>query len=118
MAKVVGMIPYNFTNRKEAQQMRLIEKIVSDENLSKAIKKVKANKGTPGIDKMTVFELERYFKEYKDKIVEQILEKRYRPMPVKRVYIPKPNGTKRPLGIPAVVDRVIQQAILITSLPY
>lgn len=48
--------------------MRLIEKIVSDENLIKAIKKVKANKGAPGVDKMTVFELERYFKEYKDKI--------------------------------------------------
>ena len=90
--------------------MRLIEEIVSHENMAKAIKKVKENKGAPGVDKMTVYELERYYMEYKDELISQILNKKYRPKPVRRVYIPKPNGTKRPLGIPTVVDRMIQQA--------
>lgn len=91
--------------------MKLIEKILSEENLQRAIKKVKSNKGAPGVDKMTVSELDRYFAEYKDEVIQQIINKKYRPLPVKRVYIPKPNGDKRPLGIPTVVDRVIQQAI-------
>ena len=91
--------------------MELIEVILSDENLKKAIKRVKSNKGVPGIDKMTVNEIDRYFEENKETIKSSILEKKYKPQAVKRVYIPKPNGKKRPLGIPTVVDRVIQQAI-------
>ena len=91
--------------------MRLIEVILNDKNLSEAIKAVKRNKGAAGVDKMKVNELDEYFKEHKAEIVEQILYKKYRLQPVRRVYIPKPNGQKRPLGIPTVVDRVIQQAV-------
>lgn len=92
--------------------MELIEKILSEENLQKAIRKVKKNKGAPGVDKMTVQEVEEWFNQYKVELISKILNKQYKPMPVKRVYIPKPNGKQRPLGIPTVVDRVIQQAML------
>ena len=92
--------------------MELIEKILSEENLQKAIRKVKKNKGAPGVDKMTVQEVEEWFNQYKEDLISKILNKQYKSMPVKRVYIPKPNGKRRPLGIPTVVDRVIQQAML------
>lgn len=92
--------------------MELIEKILSEENLQKAIRKVKKNKGAPGVDKMTVQEVEEWFNQYKEELISKILNKQYKPMPVKRVYIPKPNGKQRPLGISTVVDRVIQQAML------
>lgn len=91
--------------------MKLIEVILRDENLEEAIKRVKSNKGVPGIDKMTADEIDEYFKTHKEQIKKQILAKKYKPQPVRRVYIPKSNGKKRPLGIPTVVDRVIQQAI-------
>ena len=91
--------------------MKLIEEILSDVNLKEAIKRVKSNKGVPGIDKMTVDEIDKYFEVNKESIKKSILEKKYKPQPVRRVYIPKSNGNKRPLGIPTVVDRVIQQAI-------
>ena len=91
--------------------MKLIEEILSEENLKEAVKRVKANKGTAGIDKMTVEELDKYFEEHKEEIVSSIMNKKYKPQLVKRVYIPKSNGKLRPLGIPVVVDRVIQQAI-------
>ncbi len=91
--------------------MKLIEEIVSRENLEMAIKKVKQNKGAPGIDKMTVAQVEEWFDKNGEELIAMILNKQYRPMPVKRVYIPKPNGKQRPLGIPTVIDRVIQQAI-------
>ena len=91
--------------------MKLMEKILSEENLQLAIKKVKKNKGAQGIDKMTVQEIEYWFKQYQEELISKIMNKQYRPMPVKRVYIPKANGKQRPLGIPTVVDRVIQQAI-------
>ena len=92
--------------------MELIEKILCEENLKTAIKKVKQNKGAPGVDKMTVYEIESWFNQHKDSLIQEIMNKEYRPLPVKRVYIPKPNGKQRPLGIPTVVDRVIQQAML------
>ena len=91
--------------------MKLMEVILRDENLDEAIKRVKSNKGVAGVDKMTVDEIDEYFKANKETIKKQILEKKYKPQPVKRVYISKPNGKKRPLGIPTVVDRVIQQAV-------
>lgn len=91
--------------------MSLIEEILSDENLNEAIKKVKSNKGASGIDKMSVDQIDGYFKEHKEEIINSIMNKNYRPQPVRRVYIPKSNGKLRPLGIPTVVDRVIQQAI-------
>ncbi len=91
--------------------MSLIEEILSDENLSEAIKRVKANKGASGVDKMTVSQIDAYFYEHKEEIINSIMNKTYKPQPVRRVYIPKSNGKLRPLGIPTVVDRVIQQAI-------
>jgi len=91
--------------------MSLIEEILSIENLNEAIKRVKTNKGASGVDKMSVDKLESYFNEHRKEIIESIMNKTYRPQPVRRVYIPKSNGKLRPLGIPTVVDRVIQQAI-------
>ena len=99
------------TNGKRGNDMKLMEVILRDENLDEAIKRVKSNKGVAGVDKMTVDEIDEYFKANKETIKKQILEKKYKPQPVKRVYISKPNGKKRPLGIPTVVDRVIQQAV-------
>ena len=108
---VEGMVPNTFTKGRRNNNMKLIELILNEENLKEAIKRVKSNKGVPGVDKMTVYEIDRYFEENMEDIRQSILEKKYKPQPVKRVYIPKPNGKKRPLGIPTVRDRVIQQAI-------
>lgn len=90
--------------------MELIEWILQDENINKAIKSVKKNKGAYGIDKMSVEELGGYFAKHREEIKSQIRDGKYKPIPVRRVYIPKSNGKKRPLGIPTVVDRVVQQA--------
>ena len=97
--------------QKEKAAMELIEKILSQENMEKAIKAVKSNKGAPGIDKMKVNEIDEYFREHIDEIKTSIMSKKYKPLPVRRVYIPKSNGKKRPLGIPTVRDRVIQQSV-------
>lgn len=96
---------------REATNMELIKQIVDKDNIQEAIVRVKSNKGAAGIDGMTVDELDSYFKVHGKETVSTILNKCYKPKPVKRVYIPKPDGGKRPLGIPTVVDRVIQQAI-------
>ena len=90
--------------------MEVIEWILQDENINTAIKSVKRNKGAYGIDKMSVEELDGYFATHREEIKSQIREGKYKPTPVRRVYIPKSNGKKRPLGIPTVVDRVVQQA--------
>ena len=91
--------------------MELIERILDDENIRAAIHAVQSNKGAPGIDKMPVEVLKSYFAEHGEEIKDQIRDKKYQPQPVRRVYIPKANGKMRPLGIPVVVDRVIQQAV-------
>lgn len=91
--------------------MELIEKIVDKDNIQEAIDKVVANNGAAGIDGRTVKTLQSYVNVHGKEIVNAILNKCYKPQPVKRVYIPKPDGGKRPLGIPTVKDRVIQQAI-------
>lgn len=91
--------------------MELIDVITSKENLNRAYKKVVENKGAGGVDGMKVEELGAYIKENKDEIVQSIKNRTYMPKPVRRVYIPKDNGKQRPLGIPTVLDRVIQQAI-------
>ena len=89
----------------------LLEKILEPGNLNLAYKKVKANKGSHGVDGMTVYELLPFLKQNGTKIRKSILEGTYRPNPVRRVEIPKPDGKVRLLGIPTVLDRVIQQAI-------
>lgn len=89
----------------------LLEKIIDRNNLNQAFKRVKANKGSHGIDGMKVDGLLQYLKENGDSLRQSILEGSYKPNPVRRVEIPKQDGKKRPLGIPTAVDRVIQQAI-------
>ena len=91
--------------------MELIEVILSKENLNRAYKKVVANKGASGVDGVTVEELGDYIRENREKIVTSLRNRTYIPKPVRRVYIPKDNGKKRPLGIPTALDRTIQQAI-------
>lgn len=91
---------------------KLLEEILSKDNINLAIKQVKANKGSPGIDGMKVSELDDYFKENGENLFNKIRIRKYKPLPVKRVEIPKSDGSKRPLGIPSVKDRVFQQAIV------
>lgn len=90
----------------------LLERMLSDENIMEAYKQVKRNKGAPGIDGMTVSELKGYLDENLDVMREQIRMRKYKPSPVKRVEIPKDNGGTRNLGVPTVIDRLIQQAIV------
>lgn len=89
----------------------LLEKILDKRNMNEAYKKVCANKGAGGVDGMELSELDGYIRENWDSIKEQIRKRSYKPQPVRRVEIPKPNGSKRNLGIPTVMDRVIQQGI-------
>jgi RNA-directed DNA polymerase len=92
--------------------MSLLESILSPFNLDEAMAKVRSNGGAPGVDGITVKELEGHLSTHWSRIEEEIRTGTYKPLPVRRVEIPKPNGGKRMLGIPSVTDRVIQQAIL------
>lgn len=96
----------------------LLEKIVHRDNLNIAFRKVKSNKGSHGVDNMTIEEALPYLKEQGRELVEKILEGKYKPSPVRRVDIPKPNGGTRQLGVPTVIDRMIQQAIVQVINPY
>lgn len=89
----------------------LLAQVLERANLQRALKQVRQNKGAPGIDGMTVDDLPEYLRHHWPKIRTQLIEGRYRPRPVRRVEIPKPDGKTRPLGIPTVLDRFIQQAI-------
>jgi RNA-directed DNA polymerase len=95
-----------------ADNERLMEEVCSRENLWKALTRVQANKGSPGVDGMTVQQLPGYLREHWPAIRDQLLSGIYTPQPVKRVEIDKPDGGMRPLGIPTVLDRFIQQAVL------
>jgi RNA-directed DNA polymerase len=97
---------------------RLMESICDPENLDTAMAKVIANRGAPGVDGMRVTQLEKYFERHRDRIIRELFAGTYRPQPVKRVEIPKPDGGVRKLGIPTAVDRVIQQAILLVLSPH
>lgn len=101
----------NFVINRGVTAMKLIEVITTKENLNRAYKKVVGNKGSSGIDGITVEELGDYIKSNKDDIVNSIRNRTYFPKPVRRVYIPKSNGKMRPLGIPTALDRTIQQAV-------
>lgn len=95
----------------------LLEKMLSDENLGLALAQVRRNKGASGIDGMEVSELKGYLDEHLEEIKESIRNRTYKPQPVKRVEIPKPDGGVRKLGIPAVLDRFVQQAIAQVLVP-
>ena len=101
----------NLTNA-DKPKYGLLEQILSPANLNQAYKRVKSNKGSGGIDKMEVESLQDYLVNNKEELIQSILDGKYRPNPVRRVEIPKENGKKRELGIPTVVDRVVQQAIM------
>ena len=90
----------------------LMEEVLERDNLRKALRRVKSNKGSPGIDGMSVWQLPGYLKEHWQEVHDQLLRGTYKPQPVKRVEIGKPGGGVRKLGIPTVLDRFIQQALL------
>lgn len=92
--------------------MELLEKILDKENLNEAYKHVKANKGAPGVDGVTVDEAYENIAQNKEEWLHQIRKRTYKPQPVRRVQIPKENGKMRNLGIPTVFDRIIQQSIV------
>lgn len=103
------MIKTDNTNGKKRED--LLERIVSESNFKEAVKRVQSNKGAGGIDQMTVEELPSWLAEHQDELRQKLMDGKYRPKAVRRVEIPKDNGKTRALGIPTVVDRVIQQAI-------
>ena len=89
-----------------------MEEVCERENLKEALRRVKANKGSAGVDRMTVGGIADYLKQHWPAIREQLLSGTYEPKPVRRVEIPKPDGGVRKLGIPTVLDRFIQQAVM------
>jgi RNA-directed DNA polymerase len=95
-----------------ASTNRLMEEVCERENLKEALRRVKANKGSAGVDGMTVGGITDYLKQQWPAIREQLLNGTYEPRPVRRVEIPKPDGGVRKLGIPTVLDRFIQQAVM------
>ena len=109
-----GTEPSGATNGTEnpASTSRLMEEVCERENLKAALRQVKANKGSAGVDGMTVGGITDYLKQHWPAIREQLLKGTYGPKPVRRVEIPKPDGGVRKLGIPTVLDRFIQQAVM------
>jgi len=103
-------ITENNTTNADRNRYGLLEQILSTSNLNQAFKQVKRNKGAHGVDGMGVEHLLQYLKDYGEELKQSILDGKYRPNPVRRVEIPKDNGKMRKLGIPTVVDRVVQQA--------
>src|SRR5438552_8013540 len=95
-----------------ASTNRWMEAVCERENLKAALRQVKANKGSPGVDGMTVVGIKDHLKQHWPAIREQLLNGTYKPKPVRRVEIPKPDGGVRKLGIPTVLDRFIQQAVM------
>ena len=93
------------------ESMVLIERVVERSNMQAAYRQVKRNKGAPGVDGMTVDDLGDFLRVHWPRIKERLLEGSYEPVPVRRVAIPKDSGGTRPLGIPTVLDRLIQQAL-------
>ena len=99
------------TDREDGAE-NLLERILDRNNLNQAYLKVKRNGGSAGVDGMTVEEMLPYLKEHREELLESLISERYKPKAVRRVEIPKPDGGKRMLGVPTVIDRMIQQAIV------
>src|SRR5215468_10108190 len=95
-----------------AATMQLMEEVCERENLVRAWQRVRENKGAPGVDGMTIDDAKSFLREHWPDIRSQLLAGTYQPQPVKRVEIPKPDGGVRKLGVPSVVDRLIQQALM------
>ena len=93
------------------QEQTMMEQVLAPENLRTAWRRVKTNAGAPGIDGMNVEAFPAFSREHWPRIRSALMAGSYRPAPVRRVFIPKPDGTQRPLGVPTVLDRVIQQAL-------
>ena len=106
-----GGVVYRRAVEEPFSNHQLLERILSAENIRRAWKQVRANKGAPGIDGVTVEQFPDSYRELWPQIRSNLFEGSYAPSPVLRVEIPKPDGSKRPLGIPTVLDRIIQQAI-------
>ena len=96
---------------RDSAQPKLLEAILHKDNFNRAYKRVKANKGAPGVDGMTIEEALPYLREHQQELTDRIYRGKYTPSPVRRVEIPKPDGGVRKLGIPTVIDRTLQQAI-------
>ena len=96
---------------RDSAEPDILGKILNKDNLNRAYKRVKANKGAPGVDGMTIEEAFQWLKEHNHELTERIRKGHYTPSPVRRVEIPKPDGGVRKLGIPTVIDRIIQQAM-------
>src|ERR1700678_247202 len=105
-------LPTTHDPESPARTSRLMEEVCERENLKQALQQVKANKGSAGVDGMTVGGISDYLKQHWPAIREQLLSGTYEPKPVRRVEIPKPDGGVRKLGIPTVLDRFIQQAVM------
>jgi len=111
----LSMYPAQTKDKSRGEQNTdLMEEVLSRQNMLKALRRVEKNKGAPGIDNLTVESLKSYLRQNWLLIKEQSLKGEYKPQPVLRVEISKPNGGKRLLGIPTVIDRLIQQALLQT----
>ena len=102
---------------RDSAEPDILGRILDRDNLNRAYKRVKANKGAPGVDGMTIEEAYPWLKEHNHELTERIRKGHYTPSPVRRVEIPKPDGGMRKLGIPTVIDRIIQQAILQQMMP-
>ncbi len=96
---------------RDSAEPDILGKILNKDNLNRAYKRVKANKGAPGVDGMTIEEAFQWLKEHNHELTERIRKGHYTPSPVRRVEVPKPDGGVRKLGIPTVIDRIIQQAM-------
>jgi RNA-directed DNA polymerase len=99
-------------NPARALTEHLMEEVCQRENLNRAYRRVKSNKGAPGADGMTIHDLGPWIKQHKEELIASLQNGSYRPQPVRRVDIPKPGGGMRQLGIPTVIDRLVQQATL------
>jgi len=99
-------------NANDSLTSCLMEQICEPANLNRAYKRVKANKGSPGVDGLTIHEMKAFIAKHKENLIQSLLNGTYKSQPVRSVEIPKPNGEMRKLGIPTVMDRLVQQAIL------
>ena len=113
----VGAPNVNSRDRKERTGAHLLERILQRDNLNRAYLQVERNHGAPGIDGMTVEEALPWLKEHKEDLLESLRNGSYKPSPVRRKDIPKPDGGTRQFGIPTVIDRIIQQAIAQILIP-